>query len=139
MIPPWLPAPECPYSPATFAWYRFAVSSFAVCGRSGRRIEWIREVAPALTDSVCIPPFLLCYKTRAVFAAAGSEFALGSARTDDGWSVPSYPARDNPCVRAFLCLEDEKKLAVSCRLSERGFFSISFPRTIRVDSSVDAA
>ena len=97
------------------------------CGRSGRRIEWIREVAPALTDSVCIPPFLLCYKTRAVFAAAGSEFALGSARTDDGWSVPSYPARDNPCVRAFLCLEDEKKLAVSCRLSERGFFSISFP------------
>ena len=50
---------------------------------------------------------------------------------------PTLPAITPVC--AFLCLEDEKKLAVYCRLSVRGFFSISFPRTIRADSSVDAA
>ena len=72
-----------------------------------------------------------------MFAAAGSEFALGSARTDDGWSVPSYPARDNPCVRAFLCLEDEKKLAVSAEVDSARFSSPlasglgRFVRTVR--------
>ena len=89
MIPPWLPAPECPYSPATFAWYRFRRVVVCCCGRSGRRIEWIREVAPALTDSVCIPPFLLCYKTRAVFAAAAS--------VDDGVLLSKGPDLPREC------------------------------------------